>query len=842
MSRKIKNTLIALVVIVLIAILYIAFWWPGASQASFPQIDGQIDLPALDAPVDVYRDPQGIPHIFASTEHDLFFAQGFVHAQDRFWQMDMNRHASAGRLSELLGSAGLETDRFLRTLGWERVAREELAMMDDENVTILEHYAAGVNAYLAGRSNAELSAEYLILPLLNRGYAPNPWEPLNSLTWAKAMAWDLGKSKLNIEIDRSLMLAELTPEQVAELFPPYPADKPVIVNDQSPFTPSEVSSVPAPDYAPAVLAALQQLSARLDSLQPFLDLAGGEFLGSNSWAVSGDLSASGSPMLANDPHLDVGIPHIWYQVGLHCRPVGPDCPDDMIGFSFPGVPGIIIGHNARIAWGFSNVGPDVLDLYIEKINPDNPDQYEVNGEWVDMQVLTETIIIGASKTEELTVRITRHGPIISEVHGTLAEEDFAERVGIDLPEHYAIAISWTALQPGLTLQAVTLEMTRAQNWDEFRQAASNFAVPSQNLLYADVDGNIGYQMPGRIPIRAGGADGRYPAAGWNDDSEWAGFIPFDQLPYSFNPPEGFIVTANNAVVDDTYPYFLNDVWANGYRAQRILDLIQAAPGPIDSAYFKTIQTDNFNSNAAVLLPVFMQVSLTDDSLEEYRSLFDGWDYQMDLDSPAAALFASFWKQLLAAAFHDEIPEDFWPDGNTRWITIVHSILDHPSDPWWDDVTTPETEQRDDIMRAAFSAAVADLEDRLGSDASAWTWGDLHLVYYKHQVMGNFPVISSAFDRGPFRVAGGTSIVNASGWSASEPDFRIAGSSASFRMIADLADWSNSLIVMPVGQSGHAGHLHYVDLTDLWRLFEYYPMYWELEPIQAAAEGHLRLVP
>ncbi|MDH3943544.1 MAG: penicillin acylase family protein, partial [Anaerolineae bacterium] len=421
MSRWIKRTLLALVVIILFAVISVAFWWPGASQASFPITDGQLTLPGLDAPVDVYRDPYGIPHIFASSEHDLFFAQGFVHAQDRFWQMDMNRHASAGRLSELLGSAGLETDRFLRTLGWERVAREELAMLDTDLIAALEYYAAGVNAYLDGRSNDELSAEYLILPILNRGYTPKPWEPLHTVTWAKAMAWDLGKSKLNVELDRALMLASLTPDQIAELFPPYPEDKPYIVNDQSPFSPSGSSSLPAPEYSPAALAALQDLDERLELIQPLLSVTGGENLGSNSWAVSGDLTASGQPLLANDPHLDHGIPHIWYQIGLHCRPVGPDCPHEVIGFSFPGTPGIVIGHNADIAWGFTNVGPDVLDLYIEKINPDNPDQYEVNGEWVDMEILTETINIGASKTEELTVRLTRHGPIISSTHGRLTD-------------------------------------------------------------------------------------------------------------------------------------------------------------------------------------------------------------------------------------------------------------------------------------------------------------------------------------------------------------------------------------------------------------------------------------
>jgi penicillin amidase len=819
--------------IVLLLVIAGALWWPRAVQASYPQIDGEIDLAGLDAPVDIYRDQQGIPHIYASSEHDLFFAQGYVHAQDRFWQMDLNRHASAGRLSELVGSAGVDTDQFLRTLGWERVARQELEMLSEDAIAVLEAYAEGVNAYLTGRSNQELGLEYAFLPILNRGYQPKPWEPLHTQTWAKAMAWDL-RDNMNAEIDRAILLSSLTPEQINALYPPYPADQPTIVTGQAAPASSAQQFLLAPN--PEILAGLEVVGGRYRALDALLGGGGDKGIGSNSWAVSGQLSASGMPLLANDPHLNHGIPHIWYQNGLHCQPKGPQCSVDMAGFSFVGAPGVIIGHNDRIAWGFTNVGADVMDLYIEKINPENPNQYEYNGEWVDMEIVTETINVGSGDPIELEARITRHGPIISDVYGTL--EDFTGEAGVELPENYAIAVQWTALQPNLTLQAV-LQLGRAQNFEEFRAAASGFAVPAQNLLYADVEGNIGYQMPGWIPIRDGDNDGRYPVPGWTGEFEWLGFIAFDQLPFLYNPPEGYIVTANNAVVGADYPFHLADTWAYGYRAQRIVDMIEAAPGPIDLAYFQQMQADNRNLNAETLVPVLEQILPENDLV----GMLAGWDFQNNIDSPEAALFEVFWKHLVTAAFGDDLPEDMQPSGGGRWWMVMENILTDSNNPWWDDQTTPDAvETRDDIFRSAFEAAVTDIEDRLGSDPAGWAWGDLHLAYFEHSVMTNFPLINTAFNRGPFQAAGGSSIVNASNWDASEDDFRISGSSSSFRMIVDLGDWQNSLTVFPTGQSGHPDHPHYIDLVDLWRLVRYYPMHWELDAIEAAAEGHLRLTP
>ncbi|TAK13825.1 MAG: penicillin acylase family protein [Anaerolineae bacterium] len=841
MSPKLRRFLFGLVGVVLALSIIGSYWFQQVKRASYPQIDGTITLTGLDGPVDVYRDANGVPHIYASTEHDLFMAQGFIHAQDRFWQMDFQRHTSAGRLSELLGGNTVDTDIFLRTLGWERVARQELAAIDDETLSTLQAYADGVNAYLAQTSGTDISLEYLFLNLLNAGYEPQPWEPLNTLTWAKAMAWDL-RDNMDTEIDRALLLALLTSEQVAELYPPYPEDRPYIVNDLTGFATGTFTPAPAPDaalaaqLAPALQAAQTQARALDSILGSILD----ESVGSNSWAVAGSRTASGAALLANDPHLTANIPHIWYQVGLHCRPKGPDCGLDMVGFSFPGVPSIIIGHNDRIAWGFTNVGPDVMDLFIEKLNPENPYQYEFEGEWREMDVVTESIVVAGGETIDLEVRLTHHGPLIQDLYGL---DTFSEDAGIDLPENYGLALSWTALQPNRTWNAV-FGFAHAQNFEEFRAAARDFAVPSQNLLYADVDGNIGYQMPGLIPLRGGGADGRMPVPGWTGEFEWEGFIPFEQLPWVYNPPEGYIVTANNAVVDEAaYGIQIADTWSYGSRAQRILDLILNAPGPIDVAFFQQMQGDTYYLNAETLMPVLAAVPLENDELTALRdSVLGGWDYRFEQDSPGAALFAAFWKHLLRETYVDNLPEDWFPGGSDRWSTAVSNMLDDESNFWWDDAGTPERETRDDIFNRAFAAAVAELKDVQGNDPTGWTWGGLHGITFRHQVMNNFPLINSVFNEGPFPTSGGSDMVNNTNWNTGNDHYGVSGSSPSFRMIVDLGNLNNSWFIQPTGQSGHAGHPHYIDLAPLWAQVEFLPLHWDLTTIQDESEGHLQLVP
>ena len=849
MSKKLRNFLIGLIVVLLIlgigGTFFYQNWVKTNTPLSFPQMDGEITLAGLDAPVTVYRDEMGIPHIYASTLHDLFMAQGYIHAQDRFWQMDAWRHIGSGELSSMFGEGQIKTDAFLRTLGWKQIAEAEYAALGDESKTILNSYADGVNAYLAERSGTELSLEYGVLALLSPDYVPEKWTPIHTLTWAKAMAWDL-RGNMNNEIERAVLLATLTPEQVESLYPPYPEDHPVIVNEIG----GDTVATSALQETQAILSVanpnLASVSANFALLDDVLGPIGAG-IGSNSWAVAGSRTETGMPILANDPHLGIQMPSIWYQVGLHCQPVSEACPYEVGGFSFAGVPGVVIGHNDKVAWGFTNTGPDVMDLFIEKVNPANPNQYEVNGEWVNFETRTETIAVAGGEPVEITVRISRHGPVISDTFGELKDTDladdqtaFRDKAGVDLPENYAIALNWTALIPGNVFEAIW-GFNKAQNWDEFRTAAQGFQVPAQNLLYADVYGNIGYQMPGRIPVRANG-DGRYPVPGWTDDYEWTGFIPFDELPYVLNPESGYIATANNRVSPWDYPYLITTEWAYGYRAQRIVDMLDDAPEVITFDYIQEMHGDGLDLNAETLIPLLQDAPLTDDHLIEMRSWLAAWDRQTDMDSAPAALFAAYWKHLLALTFDDDLPEDYRAAGGSRWFEVMRNITPDANNFFWDDKTTSAVETREDIFAAAFEAAVAEMEKDYGKDRESWAWGEMHTATFRNSTLGNSGVapIENLFNRGAYPTAGGESIVNATGWTTYE-SYEVDWL-PSMRMIVDLSDLDNSLTVHTTGQSGHAGHEHYTDMVDLWRNIEYYPMYWNLERIKANAEATLRLVP
>ncbi len=836
MIRTLSRTLLILVSLILIFVIVLAGFGYYSVRRSFPEIEGEIQRAGLNRPVEIYRDAFGIPHIYATNYHDLFFAQGYVHAQDRFWQMDFWRHIGSGRLSEMFGESQVETDRFLRTLGWARVVEEELATLDAETSVILEDYAAGVNAYLDDHQDSELSLEYAILKLLNPDYQPDSWTPLHSLTWAKAMAWDLG-GNMDDEIQRAILLKTLTPQQVDEIVPPYPADHPVIVPNfqvKAQVRPAKLEAVRSID----VQIAFEDLARKLNTLETLMGQRGSG-IGSNSWVLSGELTSTGMPLLANDPHLGAQMPSIWYEVGLHCEPMGPDCPYEITGFSFAGIPGVIIGHNDRIAWGFTNVGPDVQDLYIERTNPSNPYQYEVNGEWVDMELVRETIQVAGAEPVEVIIRYTRHGPIISDTYGLLT--DFTEKSGTELPSNYVIALRWTALEKSETFPAIW-KLNVAQNWDDFREALSHFNVPSQNVVYADVEGNIGYQTPGKIPIRAN-SDGTLPVPGWTDDYEWMGYIPYEELPSVFNPAEGYIVTANNAVVDLEYPYLIASTWSYGYRAQRIVDMIQDAPGLIDMTYIQKMQGDDMDLNAETLVPVLLELPLEDERLDAPLSFLKDWDYQAHMDSAPAALFEVFWSRLLAVTFQDDLPSEYWPEGGSRWFEVIQSLVEQPDSPWWDDQRTlDKVENRDDIFLQAFVSAVDELEKFQGKDPARWSWGDLHTVTFRNATLGESGIapIEMLFNRGPYRTSGGESIVNATGWNATE-SYQVDWL-PSHRMIVDLGNLENSLSIHTTGQSGHAYHPHYIDMADLWRNIQYHPMLWESDQIKSQAEGFLQLMP
>ena len=852
---NVKRISIGLAIVIVLVVALGAFtlkvYIPNtAAPRSFPQIDGELRVAGLEGPVEIYRDEMGIPFISAGTIHDLFFAQGYVHAQERFWQMDFWRHIGSGRLSEMFGESQLETDQFLRTLGWRQTAEEEYAALGPDSLAILDAYVEGVNAYIRGREPVEISLEYLILTgVLNRDYVIEPWTPIHSLTWGKVMAWDLA-GNMGAEIERAVLLSTLTPEQLIELYPVYPEDHPVIVPQIGGQVGSQ-SQQAAQEISPALSQVdLGIIADKLDLLEAVIGPSG-PGIGSNSWAISGEHTATGMPLLANDPHLGIQMPSIWFQNNLRCAPKNDACPFDVSGFSFAGVPGVVIGHNDRIAWGFTNVGPDVMDLYIERVNPDNPNQYEVNGDWVDFETREEIILVAGGDPVTLQVRTTRHGPVLTDTYGPLKDQvdldrdpealPFRERSGVDLPEEYVISLAWTALTSSTPFEAIW-GFNLAQNWEEFRQAAEHFHVPAQNLIYADVDGNIGYQMPGDIPIRNAG-NGWLPVPGWTDEYDWSGFISFEELPYVLNPPSGYIATANNQVHSRDYAYLISTDWDYGYRAARIVEMIEGTQGNVSIADIQSMQADAASLNAETLVPLLLQADLDEDAAEVRDQFLAGWDYQESADSKSSVVFEWFWWNLLMKTFSDELPEASWPGGGSRWYQVVRNLVQQPDSPWWDDLNTEQVETRDDSFALAFAETVDQIREEHGGNPDNWpVWGDLHGATFRNGTLGESGIgpIEALFNRGPFPTGGGESIVNATGWDVGD-SFEVV-SLPSMRMIVDLSDLNNSLTTHTTGQSGHAFHPHYADMAPLWAAVDYYPMWWNQQAIIESAAGHLRLVP
>ncbi len=827
LGRVIRTALVAALLLGLAATAG-ATW---LARRSFPRTQGVQQVPGLEARVDVYRSPQGVPHIYASNEHDLFFAQGYVHAQDRFWQMDFFRHVGAGRLAEMFGSSQVDTDIFLRTMGWERIAEQEYEQVDGETRGILEAYAEGVNAYLADRRGSAASLEYAILGLLNPDYEIEPWTPVNTLTWGKAMAWDLG-SNMDEEIDRAMLLQEFTRAQIEELYPPYPQAHPVIFAGAADRASDELERASVPRAALPALRRVGRGAAELDRLLG----ANSPSIGSNNWTVAPARSDSGAAMLANDTHLGIQMPSIWYEIGLHCRPVSDRCRFTTTGFSFAGVPLVVIGHNGRIAWGVTNLGSDVQDLYIERLNPEDAEQYEVDGEWVDMETLEEQVHVAGEDPVSLTVRLTHHGPIISDSYGPL--EGFGEHAGVEVPEHYAISLRWTALEPSSLFQAV-VGINLAPDRESFRTALRDWDVPSQNFVYADAEGNIGYQMPGKIPVRGAGI-GWLPAPGWDSSFDWQGYIPYEEQPSLVNPQQGFITTANHAVVDESFAYYVEREWDYGYRAQRINELLQSDDSltPDDLA---AIQGDNFNPMGPVFVPRLAQLSYDAVRLRQFAAWLGEWDHRNHMDSAKAALFNAFWRQLLVATFADQLEEEFIPGGSRAYF-VMQTLADQPDSEWWDDRGTEARETRDDILRRALAAALEDVESHLGQDESAWRWGDLHTATFRNQSLGESGVapIEALFNRGAFPTSGGASIVNATSWDAVE-GYEVT-SLPSQRFIVDFADLDRTRAVHATGQSGHAFHPHYIDQAEPWRQIEFHDLQWSFEAVVSSAAAHLQLEP
>ncbi|MEU9346515.1 penicillin acylase family protein [Streptomyces sp. NPDC048278] len=900
-GRRARLIVLVLVLAVIGGVFYGAYWSVSTVRASFPQTKGSITLEGLSGPVTVKRDGYGIPQIYASTDEDLFMAQGYVQAQDRFYEMDVRRHMTSGRLSEMFGKGQVKNDEFLRTMGWDRVAKEEYdTKLSDSTKKYLQAYSKGVNAYLQGKDGKDISLEYAALGFVN-DYKPAQWTPVDSVSWLKAMAWDL-RGNMDDEIDRALMTSRLGPQQIKDLYPDYPysRNQPIVQQgqydevtktfEQSGSTSGSGTSTDTGTTTTSSSTG-SALTSQLESLYNVLDDVptavgvNGQGIGSNSWVVGGQYTITGKPLLANDPHLSASLPSVWYQMGLHCTTVSSKCQYDVTGYTFAGMPGVVIGHNADIAWGMTNSGVDVTDLYLEKLSGDG---YLYDGKTRPFTTRTETIKVAGGSAKKIVVRQTADGmPLLSDRDDELVQVGKKATVDTAAPDRgdgYGIALRWTALDAGTTMDAV-FALDKASDWDSFRSAAAQFDVPSQNLIYADTKNNIGYTLPGKIPTRSSVDDGSIPAPGWDSKYKWTGFIKQDELPYEYNPKRGYIVTANQAVIDkDKYPYTLTTDWGYGTRSQRITDLIESKikdGGKISTDDMRQMQTDNSSEIAKLLVPKLLKINLDDKDVREAQKLLEGWDYTQDADSAAAAYFNAVWRNVLKLAFGNKLPKELrvkgqclWvdkvdstgpvdddtkvrecgerdadqaqPDGGDRWFEVVRNLMNKPDSDWWKTPAgagdRPKADNMDELFKRAMIDARWELTAKLGKDIDTWSWGRLHRLFLKNQTLGTDgpAVVKYILNRGPWKLSGGEATVDATGWNA-------AGGYGvvwvpSMRMVVNLDDLDKSKWINLTGASGHAFSSHYTDQTGKWADGELLPWSFSDKAVDSSTSDTLVLKP
>ncbi len=780
----------------------------GASYYYFvklplPKMEGEIQIRGLHAPVKVLRDSWGVPHIYAENERDLFMAQGFVQAQDRLWQMEGNRRLAAGRLSELIGPPTLGLDRLVRTLGIMRAARREVASYNASDLKRLNAFAAGVNAFIDHRKDS-LPLEFRLLNVV-----PEPWRPEDSIAWAKMMAL-LGGKNWQEEIVLAMLEQKLGKEKAHELLG---------------YNQSETPTIIPPGLN---LASLWPLRPHMQDA--FVPTLGGA---SNNWAVQGSRTATGSPLLANDMHLVLRVPSVWYEMHLVSKEY------DVIGLSLAGVPGIIAGHNRDLAWGITFGYTDVQDIFLERMNPDKPGQYFYKDQWLQAVLIKEEIRVKGEKNPVIhEIWETRHGPIISpQVPATQGLE-------------HALALKWSAHDPGHMMPTMR-RINLARNWEEFKSAAQNWSEPAMNLVYADRKGNIGYVLASRIPIRLGG-HGRGPFPGWAGENDWLGYVSPNQKPFLFNPERGFVATANNRVVSSDYPRYLSADYASGYRAARI-EQVLSQNSKTSKDGFRTLQGDLKCLPAAKFIAALEGIEVQNPDARELLKRLRSWDQVLGPESVGGAIYSVLFYRLLENTFRDElgpVADRFFGVGLTTLEpincfsqhsrVILQRIMEDRNSSWFDDINTPEQEDLAHIIQKSLLETAAFLKKQLGAEPSSWRWGKLHQIEMPHP-LGSVKPLDRVFNIGPYEVGGHFCTV----WqSAVNPgmDFRLQGWTVSNRHIYDLKDWDKSLGAIVPGQSGMFGSPHYGDQVEMWLKVEHHPLYYSKEKVESEAKHLLVLVP
>ncbi|MBX3012535.1 MAG: penicillin acylase family protein [Caldilineaceae bacterium] len=791
------------------------YWW--SIQRSNPQQTGTLTLACLTEAVEVLRDKHGVPHLYAQNRADLFRAQGFVHAQDRLWQMEQNRRIAQGRLAAVYGEAALDADRFSRIIGFWRAAEAELPQLDAETHQVLTWYAEGVNGYIEQRPR-RLGGEFNLLRV-----HPAPWTPLDSLGYGKVMGWGLSLN-WESELTRLQLLEQLDPFVAAELEPSYPEKNPII----------------AEGVGDATAMRLQHTAGLLlnqyEELKQWLGVAT-EGEGSNAWVLAPQHSLNRRPLLCNDPHLAVQIPGTWYELHLNA-------PDYAVsGVSLPGTPGVVIGHNEEIAWGMTNAMVDVQDLYWERAHPTESSHFAYGDSWESATVREETIEVRRRAPHVERVVITRHGPLIS----NLVQSPEGKRNDRIAP----LALRWSGHEPGQLVRSI-LRLNQATNWEEFSAALTDWSTPVQNVVFADSRGNIGYRLAGKAPLRAKNL-GLLPAPGWLTDHEWQGYIPAAELPHLYNPESGKIVTANHKLVGDDYPYFLGVEFDAGWRAARLEEMLKRKDR-YTIRDMEEMQLDTHSKLAEAFTPWFTLINSDDPWEKTALQALRKWNFRMDADNFAATVYHHFLLSLLDMVFGDKLgtAKRGYLGMSSTPLFLVHGFLgraetrllellqEYDHSFWYTEVATGRQRDRETLLQEALRAAVRQIRTQLGDSTRTWDWGRVHQVRYVHP-LGSARLLKNTFQRGPIPVGGDGTTPNVTRHAPQLP-LGLIQVAASYRQIYEVGVWDRAQTITNSGQSGHPLHPNYDDQIMLWREGAYHKMPWSRAAVQGITEQQLLLKP
>lgn len=779
MPNWIRNS-IAIVVSLLIVSAVGAFLFYRLLMKSLPEYQGDKQLGGLSASVEVYTDRYAIPHIYAESDEDAAYALGYLHASERLFQMDIARRAGEGRLSEVFGSATLPYDRMFKTIGIDRTVKRDMGKINPQYMSLLQAYSNGVNDYIKA-AKGKYPVEFDAL-----GYDPYLWKPEHSLIIGKLMAWELNISWWT-DIAFSHLVQKFGEEKVKEILPDFPENAPTII-------PSGLQK------APEITTSLIETDRAFRNFIGF----GGTHIGSNNWVVNSAMSQSGKPIIANDPHLALQAPGKWYAAVIRGKNWKAE------GVTLPGVPGVVIGKNENISWVMTNVMADDADFYLEKIDSTGK-KYFFNNAWQDLKSYRYTIHVKDSEDVEISVKETHRGPIVSGIHPyTFMYPDRIQKKAV-------LSMRWTGNEFSDELYAI-MAMNMSKNWTDFRDAVSHYYVPGQNFVYADNAGNIGYICGARLPLRSS-VNPTFVCDGTTDAYDWKGYVPFEQMPSLFNPPENYIASANNKTVKD-FSYHISNLWEPSSRIERITELLRGKQKH-SVKDFMQYQNDVVSPYAREMTPyiisAFNEVKVKDRLLSGTLNLFKTWDHNLNEYSQMPAIFEVFFQFLLRNTFEDEMGSSLYNEyvftANVPYRSILRMMKENNSS-WFDNVNTKgRVETRDDIIRRSLIDALRYFESHFGPSISEWQWGKLHTVTLKHMFHGKFGALDDFIDIGPYEIGGsGTSLFNTE-YSFNDPYETVLG--PSMRYIYDFSRPGEFYLILTSGQSGNVFSKHYKDMTEMW---------------------------